>query len=245
MLTIKIPALKKILLPFLALMLFDKLSAQVRLPRLISDSMILQRDEKIKLWGWASPSEKITVRVNGKNYRTAADRTGNWSVVLPPRKAGGPYTMEINASNTITIRDIFFGDVWFCSGQSNMVHQMNIHDVTYAREIAEAAYPQVRQFLVPGATSFTGPQPDVNTGSWKAATGDNVRPFSAVAFFFARELYDRYRIPIGIINASVGGTPIESWMSEEGAKPFPVVTATITRNKDSLYVKKNDGSGHP
>ncbi|HEY9259178.1 sialate O-acetylesterase [Chitinophaga sp.] len=210
-------------------------SAQLKLPHLIRDSMILQRDEKIKLWGWASAHEKVQVRFNGKVYKTTADAGGNWNVHLPPTKAGGPYRIDITAGNTITLQDILFGDVWFCSGQSNMVHQMNVHDVTYARDIAEANDPQIRQFLVPTLTSFSGPETDLPAGYWSPAVGDAVRPFSAVAYFFAKKIYEKYKVPIGIINASVGGTPIEAWMSEEGTKDFPAQLATIQKNKDTAY----------
>lgn len=210
-------------------------SAQLKLPRLIRDSMILQRDEKIKLWGWASGHEKVQVRFNGKVYKTTADAAGNWDVHLPPTKAGGPYNIDITAGNKITLHDILFGDVWFCSGQSNMVHQMNIHDVTYAHDIAIANDPQIRQFLVPTLTSLPGPQANLPTGYWTPAVKEAVRPFSAVAYFFAKKIYEKYNVPIGIINASVGGTPIEAWMSEEGAKDFPAQVAIIQKNKDITY----------
>ncbi|SEW39098.1 sialate O-acetylesterase [Chitinophaga sp. YR573] len=213
-----------IIIPFL-FSLFNGL-AQVKLPRLIRDSMILQRDEKIKLWGWASVNERVQVRFNGKVYKTKADADGNWMVHLPPTKAGGPYSMDIIAGNKITLHEILFGDVWFCSGQSNMVHQMNIHDVTYERDIAEANYPQIRQFWIPTLTSFSGPQTDLPSGYWKSAVGEEVRPFSAVAYFFAKKIYEKYKVPVGIINASVGGTPIEAWISEDGLKDFPALIAT-------------------
>ncbi|MES2891721.1 MAG: sialate O-acetylesterase [Bacteroidota bacterium] len=212
------------------------LAAQVRLPRLIRDSMILQRDQKIKLWGWASAREKVNIRFNRKVYKTTADEAGNWMVNLPPTKAGGPFEMEISATNKITLREILFGDVWYCSGQSNMVHQMNIHDVTYAKDIAEANFPQIRQFWIPTVTNLTGPQADISTGYWRAAVGDEVRPFSAVAYFFAKKIHEKYAVPVGIINASVGGTPIEAWISEEGFNQFPGLTSRIEKNKDTAYV---------
>jgi len=210
--------------------------AQVRLPRLVRDSMILQRDVKIKLWGWASNGEKISIKFNKKNYKTKADANGNWSIFLSPLKAGGPYTMDIEGKNKISLKEILIGDVWFCSGQSNMVHQMNIHDVTYAKDIAEANYPEIRQFWIPTLTSLQGPKDDFPAGNWVPAIGDQVRPFSAVAFFFARDLYEKYHVPIGIINSSVGGTPIEAWTSEEGLKEFSAIQTTIQKNKDTAYV---------
>ncbi len=215
---------------------FLSTSAQVKLPALVRDSMILQRDAKINIWGWASPQEKISIKFNGKRYKTTTGNDGKWLLQLQPTKAGGPYTMNIDASNRIALKEILVGDVWICSGQSNMVHQMNIHDVTYAKDIADANFPQIRQFLIPTLTSLNGPQNDVPTGYWKSAMGDEVRPFSAVAYFFARKLHEKYKIPIGLINASVGGTPIEAWTSEEGLKDFPALISTIQKNKDTAYI---------
>ena len=209
---------------------------QVKLPKLVRDSMILQRDVPANIWGWASPNEKVNIRFNGKVYKTKADMAGKWIMQLPPTKAGGPYNMDITASNKITLREILFGDVWFCSGQSNMVHQMNIHDVIYARDIAAASYPQIRQFWIPTLTSLKGARPDLPTGYWSPAVGEVVRPFSAVAYFFAKKIYDKYKVPVGIINASVGGSPIEAWISEEGFKDFPSIMNTIGKNKDTAYL---------
>ncbi len=211
-------------------------SAQVKLPRLVRDSMILQRDTRIKIWGWASKNEKITVKFNGRSYKTRADGNGNWFVLLSPMKPGGPYTMDISAVNKISLKDILIGDVWICSGQSNMVHQMNIHDVTYAKDIAEANDSQIRHFWIPTLTNLQGPQHDLPTGFWKSAIGEDVRPFSAVAYFFAKKIYEKYRVPIGLINASVGGTPIEAWTSEEGLKDFSSLLNTVEKNKDTAYV---------
>src|SRR6185369_6157434 len=109
-------------------------------------------------------------------------------------------------------------------------------DVTYAKVIAEANYPQIRHFWIPTLTNLQGPQDDLPTGYWKSAIGDDVRPFSAVAYFFAKKIYEKYHVPIGLINASVGGTPIEAWTSEEGLKDFSAMQATIQKNKDTAYV---------
>jgi sialate O-acetylesterase len=209
---------------------------QVSLPALVRDSMVLQRQAEINIWGWASKNEKVTVSFNQKNYTTKATPEGKWKIVLSPMEAGGPYSMIISGKNKITLKNILIGDVWFCSGQSNMVHQMNIHDITYANDIATANYPQIRQFLIPTLTSLTGPKDNLPVSSWKSAIGDDVRPFSAVAFFFAKKIYEQYQVPIGIINASVGGTPIEAWMSEEGLKDFSSLLSTIQKNKDTAYI---------
>lgn len=222
-------------------------AAQVRLPQIVRDSMVLQRDATVKIWGWASPNEKISIRFNNKQYKVKADGNGNWMMKLAPMKAGGPYTMDIAGRNKITLKDILIGDVWFCSGQSNMVHQLNIHDVLYAKEIAEANNPEIRQFWIPTLTNLQGPQSDLPACYWKSAVGDDVRPFSAVAYFFAKKLYSKYHIPIGIINASVGGTPVEAWTSEEGLKDFSSLISTIEKNKDTAYINSLNrrGGGRP
>jgi sialate O-acetylesterase len=198
--------------------------------------MILQRDTKINVWGWAAKDEKISVRFNGKTYKTKAGTDGKWSVLLLPMKAGGPYMMDIGGSNKIKLKDILIGDIWVCSGQSNMVHQMELHSITYANDIAQANYPQIRQFRIPTMTDLQGPKDDLPTGYWKWANPSDVRQFSAVAFFFARMIYEKYHVPVGLINASVGGTPIEAWTSEEGLKEFPALQATIQKNRDTAYI---------
>ena len=228
--------IKHIIFITAGIILFQTTYAQIKLPRLVRDSMILQRDANITIWGWAATNEKITVKFNNKTYKTKADASGNWFVSLSPTKAGGPYTMDITGKNKISLKDILIGDVWFCSGQSNMVHQLNIHDVTYAKDITEANYPQIRHFWIPTLTNLNGPQTDLPTGYWKPAVGEDVRPFSAVAYFFAKKNYEKYNVPIGLINASVGGTPIESWTSEEGLKDFSSLIATIQKNKDTAYI---------
>jgi sialate O-acetylesterase len=228
--------LKKIIALSLVSVLSSMCIAQVRLPRIIRDSMVLQRDMPIKIWGWAAPNEKVNLRFKNKSYKARADQSGQWQVKLPATAAGGPYSIVISASNSITLKDVLFGDVWFCSGQSNMVHQLNIHDVTYAKEIAEANYPQIRQFWIPTLTNVSGPETDLPAGNWKSAVGEDVRPFSAVAYFFAKKIYEKYHVPIGIINASVGGSPIQTWISEEGFAGFPSLQATVQKNKDTAYV---------
>ncbi|HET9823729.1 MAG TPA: sialate O-acetylesterase [Chitinophagaceae bacterium] len=200
--------------------------------------MILQRDARVKIWGWASPGEKVTVKINGRTFKTTTAAGGSWTIVMPPMKAGGPYTMNIDASNHIVINNILLGDVWICSGQSNMVHQMELHSSRYANEIAAANYPEIRHFWIPTMTDLRGPHDDLPTGFWTSANPQDVLQFSAVAYFFAKTIYEKYHVPIGLINASVGGTPIEAWTSEEGLKEFPAIVSTIEKNKDTSYVNE-------
>ena len=213
--------------------------SQITLPEIIRDSMVIQRNAKITIWGWASTGERITATFNGKQRKTSADSEGNWSLEFPKMNAGGPYTLAISGKNDIRLEDILIGDVWLCSGQSNMVHQMDIHDVTYAKDIVNADYPEIRHFKVPRKTDLQGPSKDLDGGSWKVAVSEEVRPFSAVAYFFARKLYKKYGVPIGLINASVGGTPIEAWINEQGYQEFPDILKIIEENKDTAFVNSH------
>jgi sialate O-acetylesterase len=218
------------------LLLYEGVWANVKLPVLISDGMVLQRDTKINLWGWASPGEKITIRFNDKTFNAVTGRDGNWKAVLPPMKAGGPYTMEVKGKNSISLKDILVGDVWFCSGQSNMVLNMERVKEKYPQDIASADYPEIRNFFVPTASDVVSVHDDLPPGKWISASPENVLTFGAVTFFFARRIYNEYKIPIGIINSSVGGTPIEAWISEEGFKEFPQILTRIESFKDTAFI---------
>lgn len=209
---------------------------QIRLPNLLCDSMVIQREAEIKIWGWASPGEKVNVSFNGKHGSAITGPDGKWLLKLPAMKAGGPYKMELKGKNKVLLTDILIGDVWLCSGQSNMVHQMKVHNITYAKEISQANYPEIRQFLVPVAAGLTGPSADINRSSWKSANSKDVNDFSVVAYFFAKQIFEKYRIPIGLINSSVGGTSVESWTSEEGLQDIDGMRELIVRNKDTAYV---------
>jgi sialate O-acetylesterase len=198
--------------------------------------MVLQRDSKVNIWGWASPGEKITIKFIGKVYRTTTDPQGKWKVVLPSTKAGGPYTMEISGKNQIIVNEILIGDVWFCSGQSNMVLPMERVKEKYPNEIANDNYPEIRNFFIPTASDVTGIHEDLPPGKWEAASPKGLLGFGALTYFFAKNIYQNYNVPIGIINSSVGGTPIEAWVSEDGFKELPQYAERILRFKDTAYI---------
>ncbi|SDI59063.1 sialate O-acetylesterase [Mucilaginibacter gossypii] len=208
----------------------------VRLPQLVADGMVLQRDAKVKIWGWADASEKITVNFQHKTYRTVTDESGSWKIALQPMKAGGPYTMEITGNNRITIRDILIGDVWFCSGQSNMVLPMERVKEKYPDEIAKANYPQIRNFFVKTESDVTRQHSDLLPGKWVKADSVTVLGFGATSWFFAKQLYQKYHVPIGIINSSVGGTPIEAWISSEGLKNIQSYHNRIARFSNTAFM---------
>ncbi len=212
-------------------------SAQLRLPKLIRDSMILQRDIPLNIWGWSLPEDKIKIQFNHQKYTATTGKDGKWIATIDAIKAGETYSMQIsNNKQTIVLNNILAGDVWICSGQSNMVHQMTLHSVLYADEIAQANNPEIRHFWIPNVTDLNKPHEDLTTGFWKSANPQDILQFSAVAYFFAKKVYEKYHIPIGLINASVGGTPIEAWISEEGFKDFPSIQQLIKKNKDSAYI---------
>lgn len=215
-------------------------SSQIRLPKLISDGVVLQRDVKVKVWGWASKDEKVSLRFMNSTYNTKADNNGDWYIILPKMKAGGPYQMEIVGSNKIVINDIVIGDVWVCSGQSNMELTMDRVSPIYEDEIANSANVFIRQFEVPDRYNFNHPEKDFLSGEWQKANPENVLRFSAAAYFFAKELYARYKVPIGIINTALGGSPVQSWMSEEALKQFPMYYGEAKKFKDTLLIKKID-----
>lgn len=199
----------------------NTVAAQIKLPKLISNGMVLQRNEELKIWGWASANESITLKLNSKTYNTKADKYGNWSLLLPKQKVGGPYQMVLEGSNTITISDIMFGDVWVCSGQSNMELPMERLKEKYTEEIKNATNSKIRQFLVADKYNFKKEETDFDSGSWVNCSPENVMNFSAVAYFFAKDIYAKEGVAIGLINSALGGSPVEAWMSDTALKSFP------------------------
>jgi sialate O-acetylesterase len=228
---------KKSVVFLLAFILVSSLSlAQIKLPKLISDGVVLQRDTNVKIWGWASPNEEIQISFKKAKYNTQADAFGNWQIVLPPQKAGGPFSMELIGTNKISVNNILFGDVWICSGQSNMELTMDRLKDKYPKVIENSENSNIRQFLVPDKYSFTKAYQDVESGSWKQANPENLLNFSGVAYFFAKDLFEKYGVPIGLVNAALGGSPVESWMSEDALKKFPKSFNELQKFKDTAYI---------
>ena len=201
--------------------------AQVRLPSFFSDHMVLQRQQPIPVWGWAKPGEKVTVSLHNKSVATKADKAGKWQVQLPAEEAGGPYTLIIKGSNTISIGDVLIGDVWLCSGQSNMEWSV-AQSMNSKEEIAAANYPNIRHFKV-NRTVATLPQEDAAGSGWKPATPGFVGQFTGVGYYFARHLQKELNVPIGLLNTSWGGTHVETWTSREAFESEPEFNAMINR----------------
>jgi len=210
----------------------------VRLPLLVSDGMVLQRGDGVRIWGWADAGEEVTIKFSGGTYNAAADMDGNWAVMLSELRAGGPYDMEINADNHITLKNIMIGDVWVCSGQSNMDLSMARVKDRYEDVIANSNNPAIKRFFVSKRYNFNTPQEDLQSGYWESANPESILRFTATGYFFAKALYEKYEVPIGLIHASVGGSPAEAWLSEDALKEFPAHLETAEKFKDSAYLNQ-------
>jgi sialate O-acetylesterase len=224
---------------YLYVLLFSQVVfGHVRLPHLISDGMVLQRGESVKIWGWATEGEKVTIKFNSKTYNTTTNSDGEWAVILPELKAGGPYSMDIDASNHITIKNILIGEVWVCSGQSNMDLPMSRVERLYKDVIANSKNPAIRRFFVSKRYDFNKPQKDLQSGRWESANPKSIMRFTATGYFFAKALYEKYRVPIGLIHASVGGSPAQSWLSEDALQAFPKHLEIAKKFKDKDYLNQ-------
>lgn len=186
-------------------------NAEVKLPKIFSSNMVFQQGIEIPVWGWADNGERITVTFNGHTARTRANNEGKWQVKLPVQDYGGPHKLVIQGKNTIELQNVMVGEVWVCSGQSNMqwrVDQSNNPE----EEIAEANFPEIRLFSVP-RTVAQFPQNDISEGEWVECSPETVAGFSAVGYFFGRDLHQELDVPIGLIHTSWGGTVAETWIS--------------------------------
>lgn len=220
-----------------------KEKGQLKLPKLISDGMVLQRNAEVKIWGYDALNQSVTVHFADKVYSCITDSNGKWEITLDKLKTGGPYTMMVEGSNTAIVNDILVGDVWVCSGQSNMQLPVNRIKVIYEDEFNNARNTCIRQFIVPEKYEFKKPVEDVESGEWKSVDPESVLDFSGVGYFFAKALYEKYKVPIGLIKTAIGGSAVESWLSEAALKEFPKYMKIVEAFKDDAYfnkVRKND-----
>jgi sialate O-acetylesterase len=183
------------------------------LPRLLSDHMVLQQGREIHIWGKADPGEKITVTLAEKSNSAQPDANGSWSVRLPAMPAGGPFTVVVRGKKTIALRDVMIGEVWVASGQSNMTFALS-DSVGAAEEMPKADYPQIRLFTVPRKIAME-PQSDTLAAGWQICSPKTAREFSAVAYYFARDLHHKLNVPIGIIESAWPGTTIDEWIDSK------------------------------
>jgi sialate O-acetylesterase len=213
--------------------------SQVKPASIFGDHMVLQRNKPIRIWGEASAGENITVSLSGKSAKVKAGKDGNWQLSLPAMTHGGPYTLSIKGKNEIVYNDVLIGEVWLCSGQSNMEWIVKNSD-NATNEITNANFPLIRHITVPKATSLT-PVKNIRSASWEICSPASVSNFTAVGYFFAREIYQQLNIPIGLINSSWGGTHVETWISSDaffGDPEFASLKSKMPENTDKLIAEK-------
>jgi sialate O-acetylesterase len=209
------------------------ISADVQLPSVIGDNMVLQQGMAVPIWGWADPCEQILITYAPSSiiFRATADANGRWETKIGPFTAGGTYEINIAGKNTITLKNILAGEVWVCSGQSNMEFPLS-GSVNSQQEINEANYPQIRLFTVGKKVSYT-PMGNCQ-GHWQECSPATAKNFSAVAYFFGREIHRQLGVPVGLIHASWSGTPAESWMSKEYLASEPNFQPILKRFDDTV-----------
>ena len=238
--------MKKIIaLSFTCVLLMTAAMANITLPTIFGDNMVLQRNKPISIWGSAAPNEKVSVQFNKQTKNTVADKAGKWQLFLAAENAGGPYQLVVKGSNEVKIKNILVGEVWVCSGQSNM--EMPIAGWgkidNYQNEISAADFSQIRHIKVLNTVS-TKLKEDISGGEWQVCSPATAGDFSATAYFFARDLYKKLKVPIGLINTSWGGTMSETWTSEKAFSQSPelnyVATAMKNSNIESVMKKRAD-----
>jgi sialate O-acetylesterase len=235
----------------------------LKLASILKDGMVLQRDSPIKIYGWADPSTRVHVSLGGTTEDAIAGLDGKWLAILPPLGAGGPYEMEVWASGSrIVVKDILMGDVWILTGQSNMHVPLIFSRGEYEEEKPYINFPEIRHFTVPMQMNFTEPlediaaknmpppglpeedpdtvegPPSLPAGRWFAALPDTAPFFSAVGYYFAKVLHTTYRVPIGLISACIGGTPVEAWMSRESLADYPIELAEADKFADEEVIRE-------
>ncbi len=204
--------------------------ANVSLPNFFSDNMVLQRNAEVKIWGWASPFEDVTIKPSWttEEYKAKPSVDAYWEVIVKTPGAGGPYTINFKGYNEVTIKNVMLGEVWFCSGQSNMEWTPSQGIDNAEAEIAKANYPNIRFFTAPKLSSA---YPQMNVpGEWKACTPESMKYFSAIGYFFAEKLQNELKnVPIGVINSSWGGSPAEVWIPEAFIAKDPIIAEAAAK----------------
>jgi sialate O-acetylesterase len=233
-----------ILLLTLCLTGISNLTRAVSLPAIFSDHMVLQRNAEITIWGWGNPDEEITITGSWdqKAVKTKASNLAQWQIKLNTPKAGGPYTLKIQGYNTVNISDILMGEVWLCSGQSNMEWTTRAGIDNGPQEIPKANYPAIRFFKVPKKTA-DGPQ--LNTeGQWVVCTPQTMPDFSAIGYFFGQRLHENLKVPVGLINSSWGGTPAEVWVNPKTVIDNQVLASAAAKLTDVPYGPVKPGKAY-
>jgi sialate O-acetylesterase len=227
------------------LMICVSVKANITLPNIFGDNMVLQRNSEVKIWGWANPKEEIKLVSgwNNQEYKTVANNQAKWELTIKTPEAGGPYTISIKGYNEVVLKNILIGEVWLCSGQSNMEMSASWGIENGDEEVKNAANPNIRFFTVSKSTAVT-PQNNV-LGNWVESTPETMKYFSAVGYFFAKRLReDLKNVPIGLISSNWGGTPAEIWMPEEVVQNDPVLLENAKKLNEQEYGPHQPGRAY-
>ncbi len=223
-------------------MLSNTVFPNVTLPNVFSDNMVLQRNTEVTIWGWANPQEEVVVTPswNHQEYKFKANNQAKWEIKIPTPKEGGPYIVIVKGYNEIILKNILIGEVWICSGQSNMEMSASWGIENGEEAVKNATNPNIRFFSIPKLTA-TSPQNNV-PGSWTESTPETIRNFSAAGYFFAKRLQEELKnVPIGLISSNWGGTPAEIWMPEEVIQNDAVLLASAKTRKEETYGPNQPG----
>ena len=220
-------------------MIYCKLMSLLEVSPLIGNGMVFQQGVSVPVWGKADPGTRVSVRFLGKTYRAKAGPDGGWRAFLDSQPCGGPHDIVVSVTGQKKVfKDVHFGDVWVCSGQSNMEMPMQRLRDDFPEEWEAPVNPMIRQFKVPQEWDFSGPRQDLSGGCWTVASTETLNEFSGTAWFFARSMFKTRGVPIGLINAAWGGTPVEAWMSQDALAAFPEKIALGRKYDDSALCKK-------
>ncbi|HQF47413.1 MAG TPA: sialate O-acetylesterase [Flavobacterium alvei] len=224
------------------LLLSNTAFANVTLPNVISDNMVLQRNSDVKIWGWANPQEEVVIAPswNNQTYKIKASNQAKWEITIPTPKEGGPYTISIKGYNEIVLKNILIGEVWVCSGQSNMEMNASWGIENGDEAVKAATNPSIHFFVVPKLTATT-PQNNLS-GNWTECTPETMKYFSATGYFFAKRLQEELKnVPIGLISSNWGGTPAEIWTPEEVIENNEVLLESAKTRREESYGPNQPG----
>lgn len=227
------------------LLISSTMMANVSLPNIFSDNMVLQRNSEVKIWGWANPKEEIKLvsSWNNQEYKTVANNQAKWEITIKTPEAGGPFTISIKGYNEVVLKNILIGEVWLCSGQSNMEMSVSWGIDDGEEEAKNATNPTIRFFTVPKLTA-ENPQNNL-LGNWTESTPETMKYFSAVGYFFAKRLReDLKNVPIGLISSNWGGTPAEIWMPAEVVNNNPLLLENAKKLNEQEYGPRQPGRAY-
>lgn len=237
--------MKNNIFKFVFILISGTMMANVSLPNIFGDNMVLQRNAEVKIWGWANPKEEIKLvsSWNNQEYKVTANNQAQWEIKIKTPEAGGPFTISIKGYNEVVLKNILIGEVWICSGQSNMEMSVSWGIDNGEEEAKNATNPNIRFFTVPKLTAIT-PQNNL-LGNWTESTPETMKNFSAVGYFFAKRLReDLKNVPIGLISSNWGGTPAEIWMPEEVVQNDAVLLENAKKLNEQEYGPRQPGRAY-